>query len=630
MDFYIVQFLTGLASASSLFLVAVGLSIIFGVSRIVNFAHGSLFMVGAYLALTISQQLGLGFWGALLIAPLGVAVLGGVLEITILRRIYHAPELFQLLATFGVALIVGDLVLMIWGPEDMIGPRAPGLTGAVEVLGRKLPAYDLFLICLGPLVLGLLWLLFQKTRFGVLIRAATQDRTMVTALGVDQRLLFTGVFMLGALLAGLGGALQLPRETIHNHLDLQIIVEAFVVVVIGGMGSIVGAFGAAVLIGLVHAFGIVWFPEATLVMIFLVMAAVLTVKPQGLFGRGEAPHAARQRNEDAPLMLPPSMRQNMGLALLFLACLAMPLWAGDFAVQVMTEILIFALFTASLHMLTGMAGVITFGHAAFFGLGGYGAALMATHLGWGMEAALVAAPLVALAGAALFGAFALRLSGVYLAMLTLAFAEILHAAAFQWVALTGGDNGMLGLWPAPWVSDIAAGPVAASGGLFWLVLVIVGAALLLLRYIMWRGFGYALRAVRDSALRAEACGISVARTKYLALLVSALAAGLAGGLHVFFKGSVFPDLLGVGTTVDGLVMMLLGGIHSLLGPLVGAAGYKLLFVSVSLWVDHWRMVIGAVILLLVILFPEGVVGGVWRLWRRFVPVDNRKGEGGRR
>jgi len=241
----IVQLINGLADASSMFLVAAGLSLIFGVTRIVNFAHGSFYMLAIFIAYSLVAHIGaspLGFWGALLLAALAVALLGALVEMLVLRRIYRAPELLQLLATFALVLIIKDAALYLWGPEDLFGPRAPGLAGSVDLLGRRLAQYDLLLIVIGPLVLALLWLLLNRTRWGTLIRAATQDRDMVAALGVNQAWLFTGVFALGCFLAGLGGALQAPRVPANLALDLDTIANAFVVVVVGGMGSISGAF----------------------------------------------------------------------------------------------------------------------------------------------------------------------------------------------------------------------------------------------------------------------------------------------------------------------------------------------------------------------------------------------------
>jgi branched-chain amino acid transport system permease protein len=202
-----IQALTGLASASVLFLVAAGLTVIFGVTRIVNFAHGSLFMLGAYVGWSLIVRLPptpLGFaLGALGAAALGLA--GVVMEAAILRRLYRAPPILQLLATFAVALIVQDAALYVWGPDDLSLPRPPWLRGFVRVAGSRFPSYDAALIAIGPLVLLALWLLFTRTRWGTLVRAATEDREMVGALGVDQRRLFTAVFALGAALAGLGG-----------------------------------------------------------------------------------------------------------------------------------------------------------------------------------------------------------------------------------------------------------------------------------------------------------------------------------------------------------------------------------------------------------------------------------------
>jgi branched-chain amino acid transport system permease protein len=291
LSFLVIQGLSGLASASALFVIASGLTIVFGVTRIVNFAHGSFYMLGAYMAVTILPWLfefdrsPLLFFAGVIASAAVVGALGVAMEFLLLRRIYKVPELFQLLATFGVVLIVQDVVLKVWGPVDITGPRAPGLRHGVEILGQRFPAYELFLIVVGPAVLGALMLIMHRTRFGVLIRAATQDREMVGALGVNQAMLFTGTLFLGAFLAGLGGALQVPRVAANTGMDLSIITEAFVVTVIGGMGSVPGAFIAALIIGLLQAFGILIFPKITLVLVFLLMAVVLVVKPWGLMGK---------------------------------------------------------------------------------------------------------------------------------------------------------------------------------------------------------------------------------------------------------------------------------------------------------------------------------------------------------
>jgi branched-chain amino acid transport system permease protein len=607
LNFYLDQLFTGLASACSLFLVASGLSIIFGVTRIVNFAHGAFYMLGAYVGFTLTAQTSgaLGFWGAILLAALVVAAIGTLVEIILLRRIYNAPELFQLLATFGVTLIVEDLALIVWGPNDLLGPRAPGLKGAVDLFGRPFPTYDLLLIALGPLVLGSLWLLFRRTTWGVLVRAATQDREMVAALGVNQKWLFTSVFALGIFLAALGGALELPRSAANHTMDLQVITEILVVVVIGGLGNVPGTFLAAIIVSELNAFGILVFPKISIVLVFLVMALVLIVRPWGLLGRAEA--IVRTASGLAIVRWRPlTEKGRLVVILAVIAAALLPLAAGDYLLGVATEVLIFVLYAASLHFLIGAGGLVSFGHAAYFGLGAYGAALALKHFGLGMEAALIAGPLLGLAGAILFGWFCVRLSGVYFAMLTLAFAQIAWSIAYQWSDVTGGDNGLLGIWPSAWA--------AAPAHFYWLTLALVGAGVATLRMILFSPFGYALRALRDSELRAEAIGLYRRRIQWISFALAGGFAGLAGALYAFLKGSVFPDSLGIPLSIDGLVMVLLGGVGTVSGGIVGAALYR----SLSIWVishtDYSKLALGLFIVALVVLFPKGVVGA-FESWR---------------
>src|SRR6185312_16289952 len=459
---FLFQALNGLSTASGLFFVAVGLSLIFGVSRIVNIAHGSLYMLGTYIAYSFAMHIGgaLGFWGGIVATAIVVGILGALIEVALLRRIYRAPELFQLLATFALVLIINDAALWIWGPEDLLGPRAPGLRGAVEILGRHLPSYDLFLIFVGPAVLIAMHFALARTRFGRLVRAATQDREMVGALGVNQAVLFTAVFALGSALAGLGGALQVAREPASLTVDLTALSDAFVVVVVGGMGSISGAYLAAVIIaevkalcigiGIVHVAGIAFnFSKLTLVAEFLVMAFVLIVRPYGLLGRVQALVRSIAQPEDPIRPATPALKMLGAAVLVLLIFLPLLARASPYTLVLGIDVLIAVLFATSLHFIMGPGGMHSFGHAAYFGLGAYGAALLVKWLAVPMGIALIAAPVVALLGALLFGWFAVRLEGVYLAMITLAFAQIVWALVFQWEELTGGSNGVIGVWPPP-------------------------------------------------------------------------------------------------------------------------------------------------------------------------------------
>ncbi|MFO1028988.1 MAG: ABC transporter permease [Acetobacteraceae bacterium] len=609
MDTFVVQVLTGLASASSLFLLASGLTVIFGVTRVVNFAHGSLFMLGAYIGWTILGALPrdpVSFAAGVVLAGTATALIGCAIETTLLRRIYHAPELLQLLATFGVVLVLQDLTQAVWGPNDLTLSRPPWLRGFLRIGDSRMPLYDLWLIAIGPLVFAALWLLFTRTRWGTLVRAATQDREVVAALGVDQRKLFTSVFMLGAFLAGAGGALTLPDASANLQMDLSSIVDAFVVVVVGGLGSLPGAFLASLLIGLLQAFGILLLPKATLVLIFVIMAVVLMLRPHGLLGSAQA--VARGEAETFAVIRPaPPMLRWIGLAVL-LAALAAPFVVGPFLLSVLTEALIAALFAASLHVIMGPGGMASFGQAAWFGIGAYAAAFAAKALALPMPAAFLLAPIVTACIAAVVGLFLVRLSGVYLAMLTLAFAQIVWAVAFQAVDLTGGDNGILGVWPPPWA--------AAPSAFYWLTLALCVAAVLLLRRALYAPFGYALRATRDSERRAAAIGLHAPALRLVALALSGAAAGLAGALAAFSKGSVFPTYVSIGRSVDALIMVLLGGVQTMAGPVVGALVYTGLFDALLLVTTLWRLVLGLAIIGLVLAFPLGIAGTTQRLWLR--------------
>ena len=607
---FLIHTLNGLASASSLFLVAVGLSLIFGVTRIVNFAHGSLYMLGVYVAYSVATHVGgaLGFWGGVVVAGLAVALIGLIAELLILRRIYDAPELLQLIATFALVLIIKDAALLIWGPEDLLGPRAPGFTGAIDILGKAFPTYDLLLIVLGVLMLFALTMLLKKTRFGLLLRAATQDREMSDALGVNQKLLFTAVFALGSFLAGIGGALQLPREPANLAMDLTIIADVFVVVVVGGLGSLPGAFVAAIIISLVKAycigagdvtlFGVEFaFSKLTLVAEFVVMALVLVFKPHGLFGK-PITHA-RTAAVIGPLLRP--LGRGAWLATALLACVMglLPLATGDYALVLAVDMMVFALFAASLGLVIGPGGMGSFGHAAYFGLGAYGAAL-AVKAGLGFFAAMAGGVLLAGGAALVFGWFSVRLSGTYMAMLTLAFAQITWSIVFQWDAVTGGSNGLVGVWPPEWLSD--------RTNFYWMVCAVCAAGLLVCAWLVHAPLGYSVRAARDAPVKAQSIGLSPRRLQWVVFVIAGVLAGLAGVMHAFSKGSISPDVLAIPRSVDALVMVLLGGINTLAGPIVGAVAFTWLQDTLARSTEYWRAALGVTILLIVLLFPRGIVG----------------------
>ncbi len=503
----------------------------------VNFAHGSLFMLGAYVAWSVLAHLPrtpAGFCARHRRRPRSaLAALGALLEVALLRRLYRAPELLQLLATFGVVLIVQDVTQAIWGAEDLALPRPHWMRAFVRFGDERFPLYDLVLIAAGPLVLGALWLLLHRTRLGH--AGARGDRgprhggrpRRRSARAVHRRV------------RARRGARRARRRAVAARRirpicswTLPTITDAFVVVVVGGLGSLGGAYLASLLIGVLQAFGIVLLPKLTLVLVFAVMAVVLVVRPQGLLGR---PGAARARGRGAAARAAGAAGP--------VACSGWCCWShspprrccvGPFAISVLTEAMIAVLFAASLHFMMGPGGMPSFGHAAWFGIGAYAAALTTSALAWPLPFALLApcsrrGPWRRRSGGSSCG-----LSGVYLAMLTLAFAQIVWAVALQWSDVTGGDNGILGALAARLRSPTRASSTGWRSRF-------APAGALLLRRILYAPFGYALRAARDfAAARRGDRPAGHSALRLAAFAIAGAAAGLAGGADRLQQGQRVP------------------------------------------------------------------------------------------
>lgn len=287
-SFLFAQVLSGLTAAMFLFLIAAGLSLIFGVLGVLNFAHGSFYMLGAYLAFQFVQWFGrdpASFWWAVVAAAAGIAVLGGFVERFLLRYLYGKDALYQLLFTYALVLVLSDAAKLLWGTQQLSVSRPAALAGSFSLFGAVFPYYSLFIVLLGPVIALAFWLVLTRTQAGRLIRAGALDREMLGALGVNVSGLYTGVFVLGSFLAGLSGALTTPVRAIVPGMDVEIIVEAFIVVVIGGLGSFWGTFLGALIYGQVLSFGILMFPRFSIFSVFALMAVVLILRPWGLLGR---------------------------------------------------------------------------------------------------------------------------------------------------------------------------------------------------------------------------------------------------------------------------------------------------------------------------------------------------------
>ncbi|MBA1146488.1 branched-chain amino acid ABC transporter permease [Ectothiorhodospiraceae bacterium WFHF3C12] len=289
MESFAASLLNSLDIALLLFVIAVGLNIVFGVLNVINFAHGALYMLGAYFTFTIVNIWGLPYWPSLIIAPLAVAAVAIVIERVMLRYVYDRHITDSLLLTFALLLIIDDLVLMIWGPGIQVVEPPALLKGTFTVFGGRYPVYGLFVIFMGLVMVWGLWALFTKTRAGRIMRAASIDRDMAQTVGINVPMVLTGVFAFGAWIAAIGGVVAAPMRAIGPAMGDKIIIESFIVVVIGGLGSFPGTFLGAIVLGLIHGFGGRYLPDISLVLPYLGMALVLLLRPQGLMGgRGSA------------------------------------------------------------------------------------------------------------------------------------------------------------------------------------------------------------------------------------------------------------------------------------------------------------------------------------------------------
>ncbi|OIP33502.1 MAG: hypothetical protein AUK27_10255, partial [Deltaproteobacteria bacterium CG2_30_66_27] len=460
----------------------------------------------------------------------------------------------------------------------------------------------------------ILWYLLYKTKTGKVVRATSSDREMADALGINMSALFTLVFAFGAVLAGLGGALAGPARTVFPGVGTEVIIESFVVVVIGGLGNLWGALIGSLLIGSLETIGIIVFPEFEMSLIYLLMVAVLVVRPWGLFGRPFKVKALSEKNlameaqEISPVhfSVHPVVRWAP-----FLLLLLVPLFTGRFYQYLLTQIFIASLMAIAFNLLLGTTGLLSFGQAAFFGVGAYTVGLLLTQGGFETLPALVLAPVVAALAAGIIGFFCVRLSGVHFAMLTLAFGQLIFTVAYKWYGLTGGDNGIQGIpvKPIP-LGGLGVLDIGSTQSMYYFVLVVVGLSVELLRRIRSSPFGATLKAIRENGQRASFLGVNILLYRWTAFVVAGAFTGLAGGLFAMMEKAISPEIIHWSKSSEPVFMAIIGGIYTFAGPAVGAVVYVILNSYLVAWTEKWALVLGLVLLTLVLLLPGGVVGFV--------------------
>jgi branched-chain amino acid transport system permease protein len=621
------QLLNGLQLGIVLFLMAAGLTLTFGIMNLVNLAHGSLFMTGAYLAVTFQLWTG-SFLLAAIFGVLGTFVVGVILELLIIRHLYHRDHLDQVLCTVGLILFFNEATRMIWGPAPLQFPIPSALSGTVELIpGAPYPAYRLSIILVGLLVAVFLYILISKTRIGMLIRAGASNRTMTGILGVNIRLIYTIIFAVGSALAGLAGIMSGPILTVYPGMGDNILILTLVVLIIGGMGSVKGAFIAALLVGFIDTIGRAYLkdfiglfmtplqanvvaPAIASMLIYVLMALVLFFKPEGLMAppgvkramavSAVATHTFQQRaGIFAPLRIPL-------LILCTVTLLLMPwiakIFNEPFWLDMLVRMMIFAIAALSLDLILGHTGLVSFGHALYLGLGAYVVGILAHH---GINSAFIQWPLavlVCLVVALPLGAIAIRTSGTFFIMITLAFAQMAYFVGSSLYEY-GGDDGMSITTRSQFGGLI---DLYDAAQFFFVVLAVLALVTLLQYRIIGSHFGNVLRGIRINEPRMEAIGYNVFGYKLVAFMISASVCGMAGVLLANATEFAGPQYMDWSRSGDMIVMVIFGGLGTLFGPIAGAFTYLGLERYLSALTIHWRLILGPILIAVVFLGRGGL------------------------
>jgi ABC-type branched-subunit amino acid transport system permease subunit len=597
----------GLAVGNIYALVAVGLALIFGVAGLINFAHGSVYMAGAYVGWLCVTRLGLPLWAALPAAAAASALLGAAIERFGLRGLGDKARIAPLLATIGISLVLDQLAQLIFGPFPQAFP-SPLPPDRIPLGGVSVGYLDL-LIAAVSLGSGLaLWAFLRFSRLGWAVRATAQDRDAAQQMGVDVHRVNQITFAAASALGGVAGVLVgMYYGSVFPTMGFQATLKGFAAALLGGLGSVPGAIVGSLLLGLIESFGVDALGSSYRnLFAFAILIGVLVLRPGGLFGdrRGLPPEPLTGTFVPAgrPVRLP-----RWALWALAAAALALPLVVSNpYVLQTLINAWLYGLLALSLTFVAGAAGQTSLGHAGLLAIGGYASALLAMRLGWPVELAIVAAAAITAALGVLLVAPAFRLRGHYVAIATLGIGEIVALTILNWESLTNGPVGLAGVPPL----SLFGLPLVSTPAIYWLSLAALLVALLAQARLDRSHLGRTLRAIREDEVAAQSYGISLNRYKALAFAVSGFAAGLSGAITAHMYSYINHETFGNSISVLGLTMAILGGLGNALGAVVGAvvliAGPELLrFLGDS------RMLFYGIVLLLLIRFrPQGLLGSV--------------------
>jgi branched-chain amino acid transport system permease protein len=654
MDKVLSVFVIGLSYGMVLFLVATGLSLTMGLMRIVNMAHGALYMFGGYVGFWVTKHS--NFWLGVLAGAFVAGLIGLLLESVFLRRLYKRED-SQVLLTIGFIYILMNIAQWIWGSYPMSGAVPSFLASSVTVGASGIPTYRLFLIGFGLVLAVLLWLFQDRTKVGAKVRAGMDKGEVASALGINLKVLFTGVFVLGSVVAGLSGLMGSKITGVKLGNGWEILLFSLIVVVVGGAGSIQGALLGGVLLGLLDAFGKAYFPEVASYLMYIALIVILLVKPSGLLGRKFSGHDAGENLERAQIYTKAASKRPRALGLstsqqplyqvmlkrylpylfVLVVLTVVPPLVGGFPQFIFTKVLIFGIFAMSLDLIMGYTGLLSFGHAAYLAMAGYVTGIMALRYGvhsfWLLL--LIALAITAVL-AAVIGFLSLRVSGVYFLLVTMGFGQLLSVVADKWYSMTGGKDGIPGIrrpelgWNIEWTNL----------KYYFFVLAFFVFTYVVLKRITRSGFGRTLTGIRENEPRMRSLGYNTWASKYAAIIIAGVFAGLAGVFYAQLYGTMVPRHFGLEYSALPMLMVIMGGGATLWGPCVGAAVIVLfewlftqspLAVRVAEWwpsfPERWPLILGILFVVCVVFLRGGFARHLTRLWSWAWSFGGRKAAG---
>ncbi len=623
-------FAIGVSFGFILFLLSAGLSLTMGLMRIVNLAHGALYMFGAYAGLAAAKY-SHNFAIGLIVGAICTGIIGLIMETGFLRRMYK-QEGSQVLLTIGFIYVITNSIQWVWGSFPLSGMVPSIFSGSIPIGDISFPIFRLVIIVFGFVMAVLLWFFQEKTRIGAIVRAGMDNREVAGALGINLRLIFTLIFALGSLVAGLCGLMGAPLMGVNLQIGWDTMLLSMIVVIVGGAGSIQGALAGGLIIGLLDSFGKAYFPQFAYFIIYVFLILILLFKPSGLLGKAlsiqktaeqqSAPGTGAKESYSEKLNPIPAKRPDwrsrlhtlvpyLGVGIILLI---LPSLISTYYVSMLTKVLIFAVFAMSLDLILGYAGLLALGQAAFLGVAGYTVGILAVNHGIDLFWVLVPTAIaVTVAAAAIIGYISLRLSGIYFMLVTFAFAGLLSNAAVKWTSFTGGAEGLVGiLKPNLGIPGLSW----TDSSFYYLVFIVFAVCFILLYFIVHSSVGKALVGIRENEMRMKSLGYNTWALQYTAIIISGAFAAVAGIFLAYFYGSIAPSNLAIDMSATVMLMVIIGGPGTLFGPVIGAVIVVVIQNFANTYVpERWPLILGGIFIACVMLVPGGFARFLSRFWR---------------